>query len=54
MCVCCVLSHLSHVRLFVTLWTLAHQAPLSTGFSRQEYFSTYMEWVAVPSFRGSS
>ena len=30
---------LSHVRLFATLWTIAHQAPLSTGFSRQEYWS---------------
>ena len=29
----------SHVRLFVTLWTMAHQAPLSKGFSRQEYGS---------------
>ena len=27
----CVLSQLSHVRLLVTLWTIAHQAPLSTG-----------------------
>ena len=27
------------VRLFVTLWTIAHQAPLSMGFSRQEYWS---------------
>ena len=34
MCVCGVLSH---VRLFVTPWTLADQAPLSMGFSRQEY-----------------
>ena len=34
-----VLSHLSRVRLFVTLWTVAHQAPLSMGFSRQEYWS---------------
>ena len=25
--------------LFVTLWTIAHQAPLSMGFSRQEYQS---------------
>ena len=24
---------------FVTLWTIAHQAPLSMGFSRQEYWS---------------
>ena len=29
----------SHVRLFVTLWTVAHQAPLSMGFCRQEYWS---------------
>ena len=34
-----VLSHFSHVRLFVTLWTVAHQAPLSIGFSRQKYWS---------------
>ena len=30
----CMLSHFSCVRLFVTPWTSAHQAPLSTGFSR--------------------
>ena len=37
---CCdVLSHFSHVRLFATPWTVAHQAPLSMGFSRQEYWS---------------
>ena len=30
---------LSHVRLFTTPWTAAHQAPLSVGFSRQEYWS---------------
>ena len=30
---------LSCVRLFVTPWTVAHQAPLSMGFSRQEYWS---------------
>ena len=35
----CVLSCFSHVRLFATLWTVAHQAPLSMGFSRQEYWS---------------
>ena len=28
-----------HVQLFATLWTVAHQAPLFMGFSRQEYFS---------------
>ena len=34
-----MLSHFSYARLFVTLWTVAHQAPLSIGFSRQEYWS---------------
>ena len=33
------LSRFSRVRLFATLWTVAHQAPLSMGFSRQEYWS---------------
>ena len=37
----CLLSHFSHVRLFVTLWTVALQAPLSMGFSRQEYWSGF-------------
>ena len=30
---------LSRVQPSVTLWTVTHQAPLSTEFSRQEYFS---------------
>ena len=30
---------LSRVQLFVTPWTVAHQAPLSMGFPRQEYWS---------------
>ena len=34
-----LLSHPSHVRLCVSLWTVAHQAPLSMEFSRQEYRS---------------
>ena len=29
----------SHVRFFATLWTVAHQASLSIGFSKQEYWS---------------
>ena len=33
---------LGRVRLFATAWTVAHQAPPSTGFSRQEY------WNGVP------
>ena len=35
---------LSHVRLCETLWTLAHQAPVFQGFSRQEY------WSGLPCF----
>ena len=33
----CLLSHFSCVQLFATVWTIACQAPLSMGFSRQEY-----------------
>ena len=35
----CVLSRFSRVWLFVTPWTVFHQAPLSIGFSSQEYWS---------------
>ena len=35
----CLPSIISRVRYFVTPWTVAHQAPLSMGFSRQEYWS---------------
>ena len=35
----CALSCFSRVRLFVTPWTVARQAPLSMGFSRQEHWS---------------
>ena len=34
-----MLNHFSHVQLSVTLWTRAHQAPLSMRFSWQEYWS---------------
>ena len=34
-----MLSYFSRVRLFVTLWTVAYQAPLSMEFSRQEHWS---------------
>ena len=34
-----MLSCLRHVQIFATLWTIAHQAPLSMGFSRQEHWS---------------
>ena len=45
MCVCV----LSHVQLFATLWTVGHQAPLSTGSPDRN-----LEWVAVPSLKQSS
>ena len=32
-----VLCRRGRVQLFATPWTVAHQAPLSMGFSRQEY-----------------
>ena len=40
----CVLSHFICVRISVTLWTVAHQAPLSMGFSKQESWS----WLPFP------
>ena len=38
----CVLSRFSCVQLFATLWTVARQAALPMGFSRQDY------WSALP------
>ena len=46
----CMLSSFSHVQLSATLWTVAHQAPLSIGF----WEARTLEWVAMPSSRGSS
>ena len=40
-CAKCMLSRVSHVQLFATLWTVALQAPLSVGFSRQECWSGF-------------
>ena len=34
-----MMKSLSRVQLFVTPWTVAYQAPLSMGFSRQEYWN---------------
>ena len=45
----CMLSLFSRVLLFVTPWTVAHQAPLSTGFSRQEHWSG----LPLPSPKGT-
>ena len=35
----CKLSRFSCIQLFATTWTVARQAPLSMGFSRQEYWN---------------
>ena len=35
----CVLSHFNHVQLLAAPWAVAHQVPLSMGFSRQGYLS---------------
>ena len=40
----CMLSCFSHIRLFVTLWTVAHQAPLSMGILQ----ARILEWVVIP------
>ena len=45
-----VLSHFSCVRLIATLWTVAHQAPLSLRILQ----ACILEWVAMPSSKGSS
>ena len=39
MTICKRTQSFSHVLLFVTLWTVAYQVPLSMEFSRQEYWS---------------
>ena len=44
-----VVQSLSHVQLFVTPWTVAHQALLSMGFQAR-----VLEWVAISFSRGSS
>ena len=46
----CMLSRFRHVRLFVTPWTIACQAALSLGILQAKV----LEWVAMPSSRGSS
>ena len=41
----CIISYFSCVRLFVTLWTIAYQAPLSMGIMQ----ARILEWVDIPS-----
>ena len=44
----------SHVQLLGTPWTVAHQAPLSVGFSRQEYRSGHFLLQGIFPTQGSS
>ena len=46
----CMLILFSRVQLSETLWTIAHQAPLSIGILQ----ARMLEWIAMPSSRGSS
>ena len=46
---CCAWS-LNHIQLFSTSWTVACQEPLFMGI----FQARILEWVAMPSFRGSS
>ena len=46
----CVLSRFSHIWLFATPCTVAHQASLSMGF----FMARIQEWVAMPFSRESS
>ena len=48
MVILCCAQSLSHVPLFVTPWTVAHQAPLSLGILQRRI----LEWFAMPSSRG--
>ena len=49
-CVCVRLCVLSHVQLFATPWTVAHQAPPNYGI----FQARILAWVAISFFRGSS
>ena len=46
----CTVSCFSRVQLFATIWTVAHQAPLSMRILQ----ARILEWAAMPSSRGSS
>ena len=46
----CVLNYYSCVQLFVTLWSVAHQAPLSIWILQ----ARILDWVAMSSSKGSS
>ena len=48
------MSDFSHVWLFATPWTVAHQVPLSMGFSRQKYWNELPENLPDPGIKLTS
>ena len=50
----CMLSRFSHVQLCATLWTVARQAPLSMGFSRQQSWSGSPRDLSDPGIKPGS
>ena len=54
MCVCVRARALRCVQLFVTPWTVAHQAPLSMEFSGQEYWSGFPRNLHDPGIKPTS
>ena len=50
-CCCAMLRHFGRVRLFAALQTAARRAPLSMGFSRQEYWSGLPCWILSNALR---
>ena len=54
MCACMPVSHVSCVHLCAPLWTIAHQTPLSMGFSRKNYWSRLPLLQGIFPSRGSN
>ena len=50
----CMLTHFSHVQLCATLWTVARQAPLSVGFSRQDWVGCHVLLQGIFPTQGSN
>ena len=50
----CMLNCFSHVWVFVTPWTVAHQAPLSVGFSCQGYWRGFHAFLQIFPTQGAN
>ena len=49
-----VLSHFCCVRPFATPWTVVHQAPVSMGFSKQDYWSGLYTYIRLSFLKSSN